>query len=528
MPNRHRLILLAALWLATGSLAAAQTGPEPLTGPSELGTFALWPQDSGYLLRYAELDLDFVLQAWPSWPGVWRAARPDGSLAAFYQWEQPDRLVLLNGRIAFEAGTGKPLASEGEALEQTWLFELVEIDAQQLGRSRIDPEGLPSAVATQYAELLAGSMRMGPKPLAIVHLLRADWPTPFDLLGLPAYDEQPAAWWKAIRSAPTRKQEGSMPSGNFGLVSPDLGLSMASGSGWVALIAAAYSPREGYVYRGPLPYGMAFGSDMDSARGLLPDFWALLQEQGGATGSTNLIFTTRLLHGLAFILTRNDADSSLMGVTLVYQPFMSGVNPPSLLPPAAREQQAGYYARTLYRNADLDWALWADTSLVFLRMSPPGFLPVEKGREHSAVHCAGASLSARDALWSTGQCPSGSSPVQALCTQRWALDLRKELGPDYLLIETLWNRQDELLEPATNAAGQRVYAQPARLAQVQRGEWTLLHSEDAGVEPSGRRHAALCLLFDEQTARTAPDGRDRGSLEGKTNLKLGLMVPRER
>jgi hypothetical protein len=528
MPLRFCLFVLAALLLANGHYASAQQGDASLTGPSKLGTFTLSQHNGGYLLRYDNLDLDFSLAELPGWPGAWRASRPDGSLAAYYQWEQPDRLLLLNGRIALEPGTGRPRAAESEALEQTWLFELAVVQAQQEGRHQVSAEALPSAIAIQYAELLDGSMRMGPKPLASVQLLRAELPPPFDLLGLPAYDEQPATWFKTLRKSETRKQEGSMPSGNFALVSPDLGLSMACSSGWVALVAAAYSPEEGYRYAGELPYGMAFRSAMDSVRNLLPDFWELFQEQGGAAGSTNLIFTTRLLHGLALILTRSDAGNTLMGVTLVYQPFMAGVNPPSMLPPVARESQPAYYALALYRNADLDWALWSDTSQAFRSLSPAGFVPVERSAQQHAPLCAGSALSPRDAMWSTGNCPAEASPVQALCTQRWALDLRRQLGEDYLLIETLWSRKGELLEPERNTEGQNLYASPARLAQVKRGEWTILHAEDAGLEPSGRRHAALCLLLDEQAAGTSPDGSDRGSFSGKTSLQLGLMVPRQR
>ncbi len=500
-----------------GSSAKEET---VITGPSAIGTLELRSrQDSkpGYALRYSDLDMDFVLV--PSADStVWKVSRPAGSVMARYAWTPDGMLRLLNGleryadedlpagnpggNVTAASATGEePGANQYRPVspDQTWLFDYETLRKQQKGIDRVARESAARASAEQYAELLVASLTRGPRPLLPVNLMQEDWPEPFCLIGLPAYDERPAQWWTHLRQAESRKQEGSFLSGNFAIVSPDLGISMAASSGWIALASAAYSPAEGFIHKGPVPYNMALGQDWSQATGRLPAYWTYLQRQSAGTEGANYIYTTPILPGLAMILTRSADTLSLIGVTLVYQPYMKGVASPSMLPPVPRQEEVAYYIRTLFWNAHLDWALWGDESGSPEQLTPPGFI--------AATKTAGSGLNlplTGGRFFESQFCPGSESPVQRLCAEALARQVHSSLPQDYRFQVIFKDREGR---PLSDPASKELAA----------AEWIIYHQQDEGLIRNEFHHPHLVIIF-SQTAGPA------GEMAFSDQVKLELVI----
>jgi hypothetical protein len=484
-----------------------------------MGTYVLRLRSDGkpgYLLRYADLDMVFevALQGY-----VLTLSRPGGAFRAEYAWLPSGRLLLVNGLdpSADLPGSGTATAQPAGhyrsfAPEQTWLLHQETMLEQQQGVDNIAWQQAPQTAAVQYADLLVASLFKGPRPLAAVELLKPDWPEPFSLLGLPAFDERPAQWWNNIRASQARKQEGSFLSGNYALVSPDLGLSLAASSGWMALASAAYSPEEGFVQKSSIPYGMVLSSPWDSAVGLLPGYWGYLQTQDGGPAGRNHIYTTVLLPGLALILTQSADSSVLTGLTLVYQPFMQGLNPPQLLPPVAKTEEAPRALAALFWNAGLDWSLWPESPASLQPLTPPGFTLLLPGE--------GAPATLRNGrFWQTGLCPGSDSPVQALCVSLLVRQTLDRLPQGYKV-------RVQYLDAGGNPLPD------LRSPELRTARWILHHESDQERQRSAYRHPHLEFVYARGGSAAGPGSGPAaggaGDFSAATGLEVAVYPPQER
>jgi len=481
-----------------------------------MGTYTLRLRSDGkpgYQLRYTDLDMDFelALQGY-----VLTLSRPGGAFQAEYAWLPSGRLLLVNGLdpsadLPGPGTGGVSLTAENYrsfAPEQTWLLHFETMLEQQKGLEQIAWEQAPQTAAVQYADLLVASLFKGPRPLAAVELLKPDWPEPFSLLGLPAFDERPAQWWNQLRASVARKQEGSFLSGNYALVSPDLGISLAASSGWIALASAAYSPDEGFHKKSNIPYGMALGSTWDSALSLLPGYWGYLQTQDGGPAGRNHIYTTVLLPGLALILTQSADSSVLTGLTLVYQPFMQGLNPPQLLPPVAKTDQAPRALAALFWNAGLDWDLWPESPESLLPLTPPGFTLLLPGEGPKATLRNGR-------FWQTGLCPGSDSPVQALCASLLVRQTLDRLPEGYKV-------RVQYLDASGNPLPD------LRSPELLTARWILHHESDQERQRSAYRHPHLEFVYARGGNASAPSVGGAGDFSAATGLEVAVYPPQER
>ncbi len=527
-------ILFILIWISATSALVAQEiqrlpgSDEAITGPSALGTFEVRP-DSGskgrFQLSYEELDMDFVIIN--ELEGrIWTASRPDGSFRARYGLAPGGLLKLLNGqdeRIALgttsSSGIGSASAEQGAAQyrpddpSQTWLLDFETMRIQQKGRKGVTDVAAMPMCAIQYASLVQTSLNSGPSPLFGMSLLKNDWPEPFNLIGQPAYEERAARWWAQIKMSEARKQEGEMASGNFALVSPDLGLSLAASSGWIALVSAAFSPEEGFVYQGLLPYGLSLNESLELSQKALPTYWQLLEEQGTEGSSVNSIYTTILVPGLALILTQSAdpvlADRRLIGLTAVYQPYMQGVEPPRMLPPVAPEEEAAYALRTLFWNAQLDWALMSSTEGGLSKLIPAGFRGLEASAETASLMTGRMAFRAEN-------CPGSESPVQALCAEALARRIQEGLPEDYVLLRRYEDAKGTKLSDA-------------RHRDLQSARWVIAHQEDQNLDPASYRHPQIRFGLNKKPASDKGQGTPgQAGFERSFVLELEIYPAQER
>ena len=467
-----RIILLAAVLIVPLYLFA-QPLSEEMNGPCAMGTFTLSPAGEGYDLTFSDLKMPFVVVPGPEGEG-WIFSRPGGSIAAHY--------ALVEGQIRLLSGM------DGQT-EKVWLLDQAEVAKQQA--TTLKPNLLLGRATDFYADLLLASMQRGLQPLFTMNLLQDDLPGHFQLLGLPAYDPRAAEMALSLRRADIRKQEGNMASGTFALVSPSMGMTMACASGWVALASAAWSDAEAYYYDGPLPYNHKALQAWDAVS--LPSYWQELQVQNAGEGGMNHIYTTVLLPGLALIATQSADSSSLMGMTLLYQPYMQGLAPPSLLPPYGEDSLWRTHFMALQRNAYFDWALLSASGGANSLLNIPGMTPVD-----TSLFTPNATIVERSRGYRTQYCPGSESPLQGLCASRLVEECLALLGPDY---ETKAIRRDESLESIQQNGA--VYS----------SAWLLVHREDAGKAAVDRQHPVWAFLFgpDPQADASKRSGSfDRG------------------
>jgi|GEM_PF-1223025 len=518
---------------------------EGLSGPSDMGTYTLTSHPDGrpgYLLRYSDLDMDFEL----SLEGyVLTVSRPGGAFRAEYAWLRSGVLMLVNGLdpsadlpVPATSGAGTPSSVAGGAgsgaagsglggsapgaegsntvasdyrsfaPEQTWLFELKTLLEQQAGVNGVTWEQAPQTVCVQYADLVVASLFRGPRPLAAVELMKPDWPEPFQFIGLPAFDEQPAEWWNKIRASAARKQEGSFLSGNYALVSPDLGLSLAASSGWIALASAAYSPEEGFAGKSNIPYGMVLNSPWDSALALLPGYWGFLQTQNGGPAGRNHIHTTPLLPGLALILTQTTDSASLIGLTMVYQPFMQGLNPPTVLPPVAKTEEVPRAVAALFWNAGLDWGLWDEHPDAVLPLTPPGFTLLVSGQVPAVALRNGR-------FFQSGLCPGSDSPVQALCASLLVRQTLERLPAGYKV-------RIQFLDSAGNAVAD------LHSPELLTARWILHHEEDQERPRASYQHPHLEFVYARGSINPSGAAEGKGDFSAATTLEVAVYPAQER
>ena len=503
-----------------------------LNGPSSIGEFQLTPATNGqpeYLLRYADLDMDFMVKL-ENQPRVWRVSRPDGSVLARYTITSDNFLVLLNGQGTAAGAVGSDSGDDAlepdassyvpNSPEETWLFDFETLIAQQKGRPGITTEGVAQACAVQYADLVVSGLMKGARPLMAIQLMQAEWPEPFNLIGQPAYEERAAHWWYLLRQSDLRKQEGEFLKGNFAIVSPDLGISLAASSGWIALASAAYSPEEGFTSTSALPYGMTLNGAWDTQGvDLLPGYWTFLQQQDAGPEGSNHIYTTPMLPGLALIMTQSPDSTALIGATIVYQQYMQGVAPPRMLPHVSAIDEAAYYARTLFWNASLDWALFGDAPDNVTSLTPPGFVWITSEKEGAEMASGSVAPNSTAGLrggrvFTTQRCPGSESPVQILCGDNLVQQIKMCLPDDY-----------QVRIRFLDQAGQPV--QDGRSAAVVSAKWLIVHLDDRDKSRSEYRYPHLLLTYRQDPGAPSANGKN-GSFSAVNSLELAAFPAQER
>lgn len=502
-----RFLPLAALLLPALGLTAQ---PDVIEGPCAIGSFflapdpdedaALAPEARSWTLDFSDLPMPFAVRPVPAEdgrppaaPDAWTVARPDGSAAATY--------ALRRGKLRLVDGPGA---------HRYWLFDPGAVAEQREGVPV--PAGLPQVtIADLYATLLVNSFTKGTQPLFTMSLLRADLPGPFRLIGLPAFEADAATALAGLYRHAVRKIEGDPASGTFAVVAPDRGLTLATASGWVALASGVTDAAEGYAYDGPLPYGYRCGDPW--ARFGLPRYWVELQTQNAGPSGTHYIYTTPMLPGLALLATRSADSATLVGMTLLHQPYMAGSTPPSLLPPYAPDSAWRRHAVALQANASLDWILLTEGARQRRALSPPGTSPIDTSALSATVTAvAGARGFALDA------CPGSDSPVQPRCADALARRLAGWLGDAYA-VETRFR----------DAAGAPLEALDERA--VDEAGWLLVHRDDAGRAPVDRTHPIWEVLLrrERPSAEGAPATggarADRGGFATGWRAELWVLPP---